>query len=159
PEAGHTAGVEVTTGPLGQGIGNAVGMAVAERSLRTRFGAEVVDHRTFCIAGDGDLSEGVSHEAASLAGHLGLGRLVCVYDDNHVSIDGPTELSLSDDAGRRFEAYGWHVEDLGERAEDMDALEAALRRAIDVEDRPSLVIVRSHIAYPSPTKTDDPAAH
>jgi transketolase len=159
PEAGHTAGVEVTTGPLGQGIANAVGMAMAERSLRARFGAEVVDHRTYCIVGDGDLSEGVSHEAASLAGHLGLGRLVCVYDDNHISIDGPTELALSDDAAARFAAYGWHVEDLGEAAEDLDALEAALRRAGEVEDRPSLVIVRSHIAFPSPTKTDDPEAH
>jgi transketolase len=159
PERGHTDGVEVTTGPLGQGIGNAVGMAIAERSLRARVGADIVDHRTFCIVGDGDLSEGVSHEAASLAGHLGLGRLVCVYDDNHVSIDGPTELSLSDDAAARFTAYGWHVEHLGEAAEDLDALEAALHRAVAEEDRPSLVIVRSHIAYPSPSKTDDPATH
>jgi transketolase len=134
-------------------------MAIAERSLRARFGDEVVDHRTFCIAGDGDLSEGLSHEAASLAGHLGLGRLVCVYDDNHVSIDGPTELSLHDDAAKRFEAYGWHVEVLGEVAEDLAALEAGLRRAMEVEDRPSLVILRSHIAFPSPTKTDDPATH
>jgi transketolase len=159
PERGHTAGVEVTTGPLGQGIGNAVGMAIAERVLRSRFGPEVVDHRTFCIAGDGDLSEGVSHEAASLAGHLGLGRLVCVYDDNHITIDGPTDLALSDDAGRRFEAYGWHVLQLGEVADDVDALEAGLREAMAVDDRPSLVILRSHIAHPSPTKTDDPAAH
>jgi len=159
PEAGHTTGVEVTTGPLGQGLANAVGMAIAERNLRSRFGADVVDHRTFCIAGDGDLSEGVSHEAASLAGHLGLGRVVCVYDDNHISIDGPTELSLSDDAARRFEAYGWHVVQLGEQAEDLDALEGALRTAMDEEDRPSLIIVRSHIAYPSPTRMDDPAAH
>ncbi|MGK2949864.1 MAG: transketolase [Acidimicrobiales bacterium] len=159
PERGHTAGVEVTTGPLGQGIGNAVGMAIAEAQLRARFGAEVVDHHTYCIAGDGDLSEGLSHEAASLAGHLGLGRLICVYDDNHISIDGPTDLSLSDDAAARFTAYGWHVDDLGEAAEDLDALEAALRRAAEVTDRPSLVIVRSHIAHPSPSKTDDPAAH
>jgi transketolase len=159
PERGHTKGVEVTTGPLGQGFANAVGMAVAERSLRARFGAEVVDHRTFCIAGDGDLSEGISHEAASLAGHLGLDRLVVIYDDNHISIDGPTELALNDDAGERFRAYGWHVEDLGEQANDLDALEAALQRAVEVEDRPSLVIVRSHIAFPSPTKTDDPEAH
>jgi transketolase len=159
PERGHTAGVEVTTGPLGQGIANAVGMAIAERSLRARFGSEVIDHRTFCIAGDGDLSEGVSHEASSLAGHLGLGRLVCVYDDNHISIDGPTELSLGDDAAERFRAYGWHVEELGEVADDPDAIEAGLRRAMDVEDKPSLVILRSHIAFPSPTKTDDHAAH
>ncbi len=159
PERGHTEGVEVTTGPLGQGIANAVGMAMAERSLRARFGADLVDHRTFCIAGDGDLSEGLSHEAASLAGHLGLGRLVCVYDDNHISIDGPTELALTDNAAERFASYGWHVEHLGEVAEDVDAIEAGLRRAIAVEDRPSLVIIRSHIAYPSPTRTDDAAAH
>jgi transketolase len=159
PERGHTEGVEVTTGPLGQGIGNAVGIAVAERELRARFGADVIDHRTFCIMGDGDLSEGLSHEASSLAGHLGLGRLVCVYDDNHVSIDGVTELALSDDAATRFRAYGWHVQDLGEAAEDLDAIGAALEQAIAEEGRPSLVILRSHIAYPSPTKTDDPATH
>ena len=159
PERGHTDGVEVTTGPLGQGLGNAVGMALAERELRTRFGTEVVDHHTYCIAGDGDLSEGLSHEAASLAGHLGLGRLVCVYDDNHISIDGPTDLSLSDDAAARFTAYGWHVDDLGEAAEDLVAIEAALRRAAEVDDRPSLVILRSHIGFPSPSKTDDATAH
>jgi transketolase len=159
PERLHTDGVEVTTGPLGQGIGNAVGMAIAERQLRARVGADIVDHRTFCVVGDGDLSEGVSHEAASLAGHLGLGRLICVYDDNHVSIDGPTELSLSDDAAARFAAYGWHVDVLGEAAEDLDAIEAALQRAVAEEGRPSLVILRSHIAFPSPSKTDDPAAH
>jgi transketolase len=159
PEHGYTRGVEVTTGPLGQGFGNSVGMAIAERSLRARFGADVVDHHTYVIAGDGDLSEGVSHEAASLAGHLGLGRLVVVYDDNHISIDGPTELALDDDAGTRFRGYGWHVEELGEAANDLDALEAALRRGAAVEDRPSLIVLRSHIAYPSPTKTDDPEAH
>ncbi len=159
PERGHTDGVEATTGPLGQGIGNAVGMALAERALRTRFGPEVVDHRTYCVVSDGDLSEGLSHEAASLAGHQGLGRLICVYDDNHISIDGPTDLSLSDDAAARFTAYGWHVDDLGEKAEDLTAIEAALRGAAEVEDRPSLVILRSHIAFPSPSKTDDATAH
>ena len=159
PERGHTDGVEVTTGPLGQGFGNAVGLALAERQLRARFGADVVDHRTFCVMSDGDLSEGLSHEAASLAGHLGLGRLVCVYDDNHVSIDGPTELALSDDAAERFRAYGWEVEVLGEAAEDLDAIESALQRAVADERRPSLVILRSHIAFPSPSKTDDPATH
>jgi transketolase len=159
PERGHTDGVEVTTGPLGQGVGNAVGMALAERQLRSRFGADVVDHHTFCVMGDGDLSEGLSHEAASLAGHLGLGRLICVYDDNHVSIDGPTELSLSDDAAARFRAYGWHVEELGEAAEDLDALEAAIRRAMAVEGQPSVLVLRSHIAFPSPSKIDDPATH
>ncbi len=159
PEVGDTAGVEVTTGPLGQGFGNAVGMAIAERWLRARFGREIVDHHVFVICSDGDLSEGVSHEAASLAGHQKLGRLVYVYDDNHISIDGPTELSLSDDAAKRFAGYGWHVTDLGEAAEDCDALEAAIRDAMAVEDAPSLLILRSHIAHPSPDQTDDPHAH
>ena len=159
PERGHTAGVEVTTGPLGQGFANGVGMGVAEAFLRARFSSELVDHHTFVICGDGDLSEGISHEAASLAGHLGLGRLVYVYDDNHITIDGPTELALGDDAAKRFEAYGWHVDDIGESANDLDALESALRGAMAVEDRPSLVIVRSHIAYPSPGLTDSPSAH
>ena len=160
PERGHTDGVEVTTGPLGQGIGNAVGMAIAERQLRARFGADVVDHRTFCIVGDGDLSEGLSHEAASLAGHLGLGRLVCVYDDNHISIDGPTELALSDDAAARFRAYGWHVEDLGEAAEDLDALEAALRAG---RRRGGPPVAASSCAATSPTprrpRPTTPTAH
>ncbi len=159
PERGHTDGVEVTTGPLGQGLGNAVGLAIAERQLRARFGEDMVHHHTWCLVGDGDLSEGLSHEAASLAGHLGLGGLICVYDDNHISIDGPTGLSLSDNAADRFRSYGWHVEELGEVAEDLDVLEAALRRAAEVEDQPSLLVLRSHIAYPSPTRTDDPAAH
>ncbi|HWJ61310.1 MAG TPA: transketolase, partial [Acidimicrobiales bacterium] len=159
PERGHTAGVEVTTGPLGQGVGNGVGLGVAEAHLRAQFGADVCDHHTFVICGDGDLSEGVSHEAASLAGHLGLGRLIYIYDDNHITIDGPTELALTDDAPKRFEAYGWDVQDLGEAANDLDVLEAAIRRAMSVEDKPSLIVVRSHIAYPSPTLTDSPAAH
>ncbi len=159
PEVHHTEGVEVTTGPLGQGLANAVGMAIAERLTRSRFGPEVCDHRIWCIAGDGDLSEGLSHEAASLAGHLGLGRLVVVYDDNHVSIDGPTELALSDSAGARFAAYGWHVQELGEVGEDLDAIETALEAAAAVQDRPSLVVLRTHIAFPSPDHTDDPEAH
>lgn len=158
PEAGHTAGVEVTTGPLGQGLGNAVGMAIAERWLRATFGADLFDHRIWVIAGDGDLMEGISHEAASLAGHLGLGRLVVVYDDNRITIDGSTDLALSDDAAARFRAYGWHVIELGEAAEDLGAMEAALRDAASVEDRPTLVVLRSHIGYPSP-RTDDHAAH
>jgi transketolase len=159
PERGHTTGVEVTTGPLGQGVANGVGMGVAEEWLRATFGAELCNHHTFVVCGDGDLSEGLSHEAASLAGHLGLGRLVYVYDDNHISIDGPTELSLSDDAVGRFEAYGWHVDNLGEVANDTDALEAGLRRAMAVEDAPSLVVLRSHIGYPSPKFTDTADAH
>ena len=158
PEVGHTAGVEVTTGPLGQGLANAVGMAMAERNLRARFGSELTDHHTFVVCGDGDLAEGISHEAASLAGHQGLGRLVVVYDDNHVTIDGPTELALSDDAPARFRAYGWHVIDLGDAAEDLDAMEAAVRDAMAVTDRPSLIVLRSHIGHPSPD-VDSSAAH
>ncbi len=159
PEVHHTAGIEVTTGPLGQGVANSVGMALAEHWLRARFGPQLFDHHTFAFCGDGDLEEGVSHEAASLAGHLGLGKLVLVYDDNHISIDGPTELALSDDAPARFAAYGWHVDNVGEIGEDVDALEAAVRRAMDVDDRPSLVVLRSHIGYPSPKFTDTAAAH
>ncbi len=159
PEAELTVGVEVTTGPLGQGFANAVGMAIAEADLRSRFGPEVTDHRTFVIAGDGCMMEGVSHEAASLAGHLGLGRLIAVYDDNHITIDGNTSLAYSDDVVKRFESYGWHVEQLGEVAEDLDALERGLRRAIAVEDKPSLLVLRSHIGFPSPDLTDDHTAH
>ncbi len=159
PEHGHAPGIEVTTGPLGQGFANGVGMAIAEANLRARFGADVCDHRIFAICSDGDLEEGVSHEAASLAGHLRLGRLVYVYDDNHITIDGKTEISLTDDAGKRFEAYGWHVVRAGEVSEDTDALEAALREGIAEEERPTLVILRSHIGYPSPNFTDSPKAH
>jgi transketolase len=159
PEAGAgTPGVEVTTGPLGQGVANAVGMAVAERVLRARFGAEVCDHHVVAICGDGDLSEGISHEAASLAGHLGLGRLVMVYDDNRITIDGPTDLALSDDVEGRFRAYGWHVEQLGEVADDLDTLEAALRRGREETERPTLLVLRSHVATPSPL-TDHHSAH
>jgi transketolase len=158
PEAGHTAGIEVTTGPLGQGLANGVGMAMAERYLRSTYGEDLCDHFTYVIAGDGCLSEGVSHEAASLAGHQGLGRLVVVYDDNHITIDGSTDLSLSDDAPGRFAAYGWDVDEIGEVANDLDALTAALERA-KTTDRPSLIVLRSRIGYPSPTFTDDHAAH
>ena len=159
PEVHHTEGIEVTTGPLGQGLANAVGMALAEHWLRARFGPQLFDHHTFAFCGDGDLEEGLSHEASSLAGHLGLGKLVVIYDDNHISIDGPTELALSDDAPKRFEAYGWHVENVGEIGEDVDALEAAVRRAMDVDDRPSMIVLRSHIGYPSPKYTDTAHAH
>jgi transketolase len=159
PEHGHAPGIEVTTGPLGQGFANGVGMAIAEANLRARFGADVCDHRIFAICSDGDLSEGISHEAASLAGHLGLGRLVYVYDDNHITIDGETEIALTDDAAKRFEAYGWHVVQAGEVAEDLDALEGALRDGVAEEDRPTLVILRSHIGWPSPNFTDTPKAH
>ena len=159
PEAGHTAGVEVTTGPLGQGFANAVGMALAERHLRGTFGDDVVSHHTYVLAGDGCFMEGVSHEAASIAGHQRLGNLICVYDDNHITIDGDTALAYSDDVAGRFEAYGWHVEHLGEIADHCDALEAALLRAKEVTDRPSLLILRSHIGAPSPDFTDKHEAH
>lgn len=159
PEVGLTPGVEVTTGPLGQGIANAVGMALAERHLRARLGSEIVDHRTWAICGDGDLMEGVSHEAASLAGHQQLGRLVVVYDDNQITIDGSTDLAFSDDTHKRFEAYGWHVRNLGEASEDTEILESSLKEAADLEERPSLLIVRSHIGFPAPTAVDTPGAH
>ena len=159
PEYGHAPGIEVTTGPLGQGFANSVGMTIAEANLRARYGPEVCDHHVFVIASDGDFEEGISHEAASLAGHLGLGRLVCVYDDNHISIDGPTELAYSDDVRGRFEAYGWHVVRLGEAANDIDALERGLREAMAEPDRPSVVILRSHIGWPSPKYTDTAHAH
>jgi transketolase len=159
PERHELPGIEVTTGPLGQGFANGVGLGMAERMLRSRFGPNLMNHYTFVICSDGDLMEGISHEAASLAGHLGLGRLIYIYDDNHITIDGRTELTLNDDPGKRFEAYGWDVQRLGEIANDTDALEASLRRAMAEEDRPSLLILRSHIAWPAPHMTDNPKAH
>ncbi len=159
PERGVAPTVEVTTGPLGQGIANGVGMAIAERILRTDFGSDLVDHRTWVIAGDGCLEEGVSHEAASLAGSLGLDRLTVFYDNNHITIDGATELAYDDDASARFAAYGWHVIDVGEKANDLDVLEAAMRDAIAETSRPTLVVVRSHIGFPSPEMMDTREAH
>jgi transketolase len=160
PEAGHTAGVEVTTGPLGQGIANAVGLAMAERHLRTRFGADVCDHHTWVIAGDGCLMEGVSHEAASFAGHQKLSRLIVVFDDNGITIDGGTGLACSDDVARRFESYGWSVTSLGEIGEDLDALESALVAARDSsDDRPKLLILRTKVGVPSPDWTGKHEAH
>ena len=159
PEAGHTPGVEVTTGPLGQGFANAVGMAISERLLREQFGAGAIDHHTWVIAGDGCLMEGVSHEAASLAGHLGLDRLVCVFDDNRITIDGDTDLAASDDVSARFRAYGWHVAELGEIGEDLDALQSALEIARTPNGKPRLLVLRTHIGFPSPDHTDSHAAH
>ncbi|MDH4045028.1 MAG: transketolase [Gemmatimonadota bacterium] len=161
PEFGRTPGVETTTGPLGQGFANAVGMAIAEAHLAARFGRsgeDVVGHRVYFIASDGDLMEGISHEAASLAGHLRLGKLVGIYDDNHISIDGPTALSFSEDVAGRFTAYGWHVVRV-EDGNDLDALDAALGAARAEVERPSLVIVRSHIGFGSPNKQDSAEAH
>jgi transketolase len=157
---GHdTPGVETTTGPLGQGFANGVGMAMAERFLRERYGAEVMDHRVFAICSDGDLMEGVAAEAASLAGHLGLGRLVYVYDDNHISIDGDTALSFdTEDVGARFRSYGWHVHPVDD-ANDLPALSRALEAAIAEEERPSLIRVRSTIAWPAPDARGTAAAH
>lgn len=159
PEVGHTSGVEVTTGPLGQGFANAVGMAIAERNLRARFGASACDHNTFVFVGDGCLMEGISHEAASLAGHLKLDRLVCVFDDNAITIDGSTSLTCSDDVAKRFSSYGWNVMQLGEIAEDLDALEESLVTARTNRGAPTLCILKSHIGTPSPDFTDSHEAH
>ena len=160
PERGHTAGIEVTTGPLGQGFANAVGLALAERHLRARFGSELTNHHTYVIAGDGCLMEGVSHEAASLAGHQKLGRLIVVFDDNQITIDGSTNLSCSDDVAMRFSSYGWDVVQLGEIGEDLDALESALVAARDSrDDRPKLLILRTQVGFPSPDWTGKHEAH
>src|SRR3954466_1132727 len=140
-----TPGVEVTTGPLGQGFANGVGMAIAERFLRERYGTELIDHRIYGVVSDGDLMEGIASEAASLAGHLGLGRLIYLYDDNNISLDGPTELSFeTEDAAKRFEAYGWDVHAVHD-ANDIVALESAIKAAQDEEERPSLIRVKSII--------------
>jgi transketolase len=159
PEAGETPTVEVTTGPLGQGIANGVGMALAERMLRAQFGEDLVSHRTWVIAGDGCLEEGISHEAASFAGAQGLDRLTVIYDDNHITIDGATELALRDDAAARFRSYGWDVIELGEKATDLDAIEKSLRQAIAETTKPTLVVLRSHIGFPSPAMQDRREAH
>jgi transketolase len=161
PEHGLTPGVEATTGPLGQGVGNAVGMALAEAHVAQLFnrpGHPIAEHYTYFLCSDGDLMEGVSHEAASIAGHLKLGRLIGIYDDNHITIDGKTDLSFSEDVAKRFESYGWHVERVAD-GNDLGALDAALTSARRTTDRPSLIIVRTHIAYGSPHKQDTPEAH
>ncbi len=161
PEHGITPGVEATTGPLGQGVGNAVGFAVAEAHLAAVFNGgshRPVDHHTYFIASDGDMMEGVSHEAASLSGHLRLGKLIGFYDDNHITIEGNTDLAFDEDVGARYEAYGWHVQQV-EDGNDLDALDAAIRAAQNATDRPSLVVVRTHIAYGSPNKVDTAGAH
>ena len=160
PEHGHAPGVETTTGPLGQGFANAVGMAIAEAHLAAKFnrpGHTVVDHRVYVIASDGDLMEGISHEAASLAGHLKLGKLTVFYDDNRITIEGSTDLAYSDDAAKRFEGYGWHVQQVAD-VNDLAALDAAVQKALS-DPRPSLVVVRSHIGYGAPGKQDTAEAH
>jgi transketolase len=158
PEVGHTNGVEVTTGPLGQGFANSVGMAIAEANQRARFGADAVDHYTYVIVGDGCMMEGISHEAADLAGHLGLGHLICVFDDNRITIDGETNLTTSVDMAARFRAYGWDVVNLGDIGDDLDALESALNAAKQTE-QPSFLMLRTHIGRPSPTWEDNHSAH
>jgi transketolase len=161
PERGHTPGVETTTGPLGQGFANAVGMAIAERFLAEHFNRpehRVVDHRVWAFASDGDLMEGVASEAASLAGHLRLGKLAVIYDDNHITIDGDTALTFSEDVQRRFEAYGWHVVRVGD-GNDLAGIAAALEAARAETGRPTLVILRTYIADPAPTKRNSPEAH
>jgi transketolase len=162
PERGHTPGIEVTTGPLGQGFGNAVGMAIAERFLAERFnrpGREVVDHHTYAICSDGDMMEGISQEAASIAGHFGLGKLIVCYDDNHITIDGTTSISFDgENHTARMQADGWHVQRV-ENSEDLEALEAAISAAREETERPSFIQVRSHIAYPAPHAMDTAKAH
>ncbi len=161
PEVHHTAGVETTTGPLGQGVANAVGFAVAEAHLAATFnrdGFKVVDHYTYFIAGDGCLMEGVSHEAASYAGHFGLGKLIGFFDDNRITIDGSTDLTCSDDAAQRFAAYGWQVLHIAD-VNDLDAIDAAIAEAKADTARPSMIITRTHIGYGSPNRQDTAKAH
>ncbi len=162
PERGLTPGVEVTTGPLGQGVGNGVGLAIAERVQAHRFnrpGHDVVDHRTYVLCSDGDLMEGVSAEAASLAGHLGLGRLICLYDDNRVSLDGPTSLAFTESVVDRFRAYGWQVLTVADGETDLNGIATALSAAVADGLRPSLIAVRTHIGYGAPGKQDTNKAH
>jgi transketolase len=162
PEYAPELGVEATTGPLGQGISNAVGIAIAQKYLAKHFNREgfpVVDYKIYAFAGDGDLEEGISGEASSLAGHLGLDNLVVVYDDNRISIDGPTELSFTEDRARRYEAYGWYVQEVGGDGNDMESFERALINAKSEVQRPSIIKLRTHIAYGSPNLQDTAEAH
>jgi transketolase len=162
PEYAHTPGVETTTGPLGQGFANAVGMAMAERHLAARFnkpGHDIVDHYTYVMCGDGDLMEGVASEAASLAGHLGLGRLICIYDDNHISIEGGTEIAFTEDVAKRFAAYNWQVIEVAGDGNDLAAIQKAIVDARQETERPTLIKLRTHIAFGSPSKQDTADAH
>ena len=162
PELGLTPGIEITTGPLGQGLMNAVGMAIAEAHLAARFNIgqhTVVDHYTYVFCSDGDFMEGASHEAASIAGHFGLGKLIVLYDDNHITIEGNTSLTYSDDVAKRFESYHWHVQNLGDKANNIQAISESYINAKAVTDQPSLIILRTHIGYGSPNKQDTSEAH
>ncbi len=156
PEVEHDAGIETTTGPLGQGISTAVGMALGERIMNGRFGDDLVDHYTYVIAGDGCMMEGISHEAASLAGHLKLGKLIVLYDDNGICIDGSTDMTFTDDTPKRFEAYGWDVQSID--GHDFAAIDAALEQAQNT-DTPSLICCKTHIGFGAPTKQDSSSAH
>jgi transketolase len=161
PERGLTPGVEMTTGPLGQGFGNGVGMAIAEARLAARYNAagyDIIDHFTYAIVSDGDLMEGVASEAASLAGHLGLGKLIYLYDDNRVTLSAGTDITFTEDRARRFEAYGWHTQRVDD-GNDVSAIEQAIRAARDETMRPSLILVRTHLGYGSPDKQDTFEAH
>jgi len=162
PEYGLTPGVETTTGPLGQGLMNSVGMAMAEAHLAAIYNREnfnIIDHFTYAFCSDGDLMEGASHEAASLAGHLGLGKLIWIYDDNHITIEGKTDLTYSDDVSKRFEAYHWQVQNIGDAANDLETISRALEIARNEKELPSLIIVRTHIGYGSPNMQDTPEVH
>ncbi len=161
PEYGHAPGIETTTGPLGQGIANAVGMALAEKHLAARYnrpGHEVINHYTYGIAGDGDLMEGICHEAASLAGHLGLGKLILFYDDNHISIEGRTDIAFTENRLQRFDSYGWHTIQV-EDGNDLNAIASALQQAKEEKGRPSLIAVRTLIGFGSPNRQDTSKAH
>jgi len=157
PEYGHAPGIETTTGPLGQGIGNAVGMALAERLLNQRYGADLVSHYTYCLAGDGCLMEGISQEAISLAGHLKLGRLIVLFDDNQISIDGPTDLAISEDQLERFRASNWHVASVD--GHDPEAVALAIENARGVTDQPSMIACRTIIGYGAPNKAGTASTH
>lgn len=162
PEFKHTKGVETTTGPLGQGIANSVGMALAETIISSKFNTEkikLIDHYTYCIVGDGCLMEGISHEAASFAGHYKLGKLIVLYDSNDITIDGSTNLSVSDDAKKRFESYGWQVLEVPDGDKDIGSIGSAIEKAKNEKEKPSLIIIKTHIAYGSPNKSGTSGAH
>ncbi|MBN2417950.1 MAG: transketolase [Deltaproteobacteria bacterium] len=161
PESGHTPGVETTTGPLGQGFTNAVGMALAERHLASvynRPGFDIVDHYTYVMCGDGDLMEGITSEAASFAGHMGLSRLICMYDDNGITIEGKTDITFTENVGMRFRAYNWHVQEVSD-GNDLEAVYNAINNAKEEKERPSIILLKTHIAYGSPNKQDTSDAH
>ncbi len=162
PEYGLTPGIETTTGPLGQGFMNAVGMAIAEAHLAAIFNTKehtIIDHNTYVFCSDGDFMEGASNEAASIAGHFGLGKLIVLYDDNHITIEGNTSLTYSDEVAKRFESYHWHVQNLGDKGNDVQVISEAFTKAKSVADKPSLIILRTHIGYGSPNKQDTSEAH